>query len=287
MALGMRVASLLAAVTLSAGIVLFFYRIWGLLGTPAQIALLCAMPLALLAGVEIATRREPTRYIASVVAVLAAASFALDLSGVGSIFNMTPSPTILVVWGAFTLAVAYAYGFRLLLAGGLAAVMGYVVATVASAAGVDWTVAITRPEPLLVLGPCAIALSFRRFVTGPEDFDTTWRIVGTIALLLPLVFLSTWPEVFSYRLLPIGALHAVYDPAGFLLPAAAIWLGIRRGWTDVVNTSAAFLVLFTYAKFFDWWWTLLPRYLFFLVLGGLAVGTMVVLARLRRRMREV
>jgi hypothetical protein len=31
----------------------------------------------------------------------------------------------------------------------------------------------------------------------------------------------------------------------------------------------------------------MPRYLFFLMLGGLAVGTMVVLARLRVRMREV
>jgi hypothetical protein len=124
-------------------------------------------------------------------------------------------------------------------------------------------------------------------LTRPDDFDETWRLAGTTAVLLPLVFLSTWPEVFCYRLLPLGILHAVYDIAGFLLPAGTVWLGIRRRWTTVVNAAAAFLVLFTYAKFFDWWWTLLPRYLFFLVLGGLAVATMLVLARLRRRMREV
>jgi uncharacterized membrane protein len=287
MALGMRVASLLAAVTLSAGVVLFFYRVWGILTTPAQIAALVAMPLLLLAGVEIAARLEPTRYVASILAIIAAASFALDVNVVGVIFNMTPAPTILLAWAAFALAVAYAYDLKLLLAAGLAAAMGYLLAVVAAATGIDWSVSITRPEPLLLAGPCAVAVSFRRFATRPEGFDGTWRLVGTSALLLPLVFLSTWPEVFSYRLLPTTALHAVYDTAGFVLPAGAIYWGIRRRWTDVVNASAGFLVLFTYAKFFDWWWEVLPRYVFFLVLGGLAVATMLVLARLRRRVREV
>jgi hypothetical protein len=287
MALGMRVASLLAAVTLSAGVVLFFYRVWGLLTAPAQIAALVAMPLLLLGSVEVALRREPTRYIASIVAIIAAASFALDLNVVGAIFNMTPVPIVLAAWGAFALAVAYAYGLRLLLAAGTAAVMGYVVAAVAAATGVDWSVSVNRPEPLLLLGPCAFALSFRQSAARHEGFDATLRLVGTGALLLPLVFLSTWPEVFSYGLLPLWGLHAVYDTAGFVLPAAAIGWGIKRRWTDIVNAAAGFLVLFTYAKFFDWWWTALPRYLFFLILGGLAVATMLVLARLRRRLREV
>jgi uncharacterized membrane protein len=203
------------------------------------------------------------------------------------VFNMTPAPTILLAWAAFALAVAYGYGLKLLLAAGLGAAMGFILAVVAAATGIDWTVSITRPEPLLLAGPCAVAVSFRRFATRPEGFDGTWRLVGTSALLLPLVFLSTWPEVFSYRLLPTAALHAVYDTAGFVLPAGAIYWGIRRRWTEVVNASAGFLVLFTYAKFFDWWWAVLPRYVFFLVLGGLAVATMLVLARLRRRIREV
>jgi hypothetical protein len=287
MALGMRVASLLAAVTLSAGVVLFFYRVWGLLTTPAQLAVLVAMPLVLLAAVEVAARLEPTRYVASILAIIAAASFALDLNVVGAIFNMVPTPIILAAWAAFAVAVAYAYGLRLLLAAALGAAMGFVVAVTADATGIDWTVSLGRPEPLLLLGPCAIALSFWKFATRPEGFDTTWRLVGTGALLLPILFLSTWPEVFSYRLLPTNVLHAIYDAAGFLLPVGAIWWGIKRRWTDIVNAAAGFLVLFAYAKFFDWWWTILPRYVFFLVLGGLAVATMLVLARLRRRMREV
>jgi len=287
MAIGMRVASLLGAVTLSAAVVMFFYRVWGLLTTPAQVAALVAVPLVMLLAVDIAARLEATLYIASVLSIIAAASFALDLSVVGAIFNMAPSPLILIAWAAFALAVAYAYGLRLLLAGGVAAAMGYGLAAIAGAAGLDWTVSIARPEPLLVLGPCAIAASFWRPVVRPEGFARTWRLVGTLALLLPLLFLATWTEVFSYRPLPLKVLQAAYDIAGFVLPVVAVWYGIRRRWPEVVNTASGFLVLFVYAKCFDWWWTLMPRYLFFLLLGGLAIGTMVLLSRLRGRMREV
>ncbi len=287
MALGMRIASLLGAVTLSAAVILFFYRVWGILTTPSQVAALFAMPLVMLVAVEIATRLEPTRYIAAVLSLIAAASFALNLSGLGSVFNMVPSPLILAAWAAFAFAVAYAYGLQLLLAGGLAAAMGYLLSVIAAAAGLDWTVSIVRPEPLLVLGPVAIAASFWRPAVRAEGFARTWRLVGLAALLLPLLFLSTWPEVFSYRLLPLGFLHAAYDLAGFVLPVVAVWFGIRQRWPEVANTASGFLVLFIYAKCFDWWWDAMPRYLFFLMLGGLAVGAMVVLAKLRLRMKEV
>ena len=287
MALGMRIASLLGAVALSAAVVMFFYRVWGLLATPVQVAALVAMPLVMLATVEIAARLEPTRYIAAVLSLIAAASFALNLSGVGAIFNMIPSPMILVAWAAFALAVAYAYGLQLLLACGLAAAMGYALSAIAAAAGLDWTVSIVRPEPLLVLGPAAIAASFWRPAVRAEGFARTWRLVGLAALLLPLLFLSTWPEVFSYNLLPVDLLHAVYDVAGFALPVAAVWFGIRRRWPEVANSASGFLVLFIYAKCFDWWWNAMPRYLFFLMLGSLAIAAMVVLAKLRLRMKEV
>lgn len=287
MALGMRVASLLAAVALSAAVVLFFYRVWGALAVPAQLALLVAMPLALLAATELADRHESTGYVAAVLAVMAAASFALDLSVVGAIFNMTPRSTILAAWAAFALCLAYGYQNRLLLACGLGSGMGYVVALVATAAGVEWTVAIGRPEPLLVLGPLALAGSFWPMATRPEGFRATWRLMGCAALLAPLVFLSTWPEVFSYRLLPLSLLHGLYDAAGFLIPAALVCWAIRRRWAVEVNVASAFLAIFAFSKAFEWWWDVLPRYVFFLVLGGLAAVAMMVLARVRRRLREV
>jgi len=63
--------------------------------------------------------------------------------------------------------------------------------------------------------------------------------------------------------------------------AAVIWLGVRARWTDVVNTGVVFFVIFLYTKFYDWWWDVMPKYLFFLVLALTAVLALVILRRLR------
>jgi uncharacterized membrane protein len=48
-----------------------------------------------------------------------------------------------------------------------------------------------------------------------------------------------------------------------------------------VNTGMTFFVIFLYTKFFDWWWEIMPKYLFFLVLGLTAILLLLVLRRLR------
>jgi len=40
-------------------------------------------------------------------------------------------------------------------------------------------------------------------------------------------------------------------------------------------------VIFLYTKFYDWWWEIMPKYLFFLVIGLSAVLLLVVFKRLR------
>ena len=287
MSLGMRIASLLGAVTLSAAVVLFFYRVWGLLATPAQLAVLVAAPLLMLAATEIAARREKTLYVASIMAVVATAAFILDVNVVGVIFNMRPSPYALALWSAFAFIVAYTYGLRLLLAAGIAVAMAFVCALVAKTAGLDISVSIARPEPLLPAGALAIAAAFLGSNRRRAGFPETWRLAGSIALLVPLIFLSTWSNVFSYLRWPEKVLGTIYDVAGFALGGAGIWVGIRAGWREVVNVSTGFLVVFLYAKCFDWWWDWMPRYLFFLLLGGLAVAVLVVLGRFRSRLKEV
>lgn len=72
-----------------------------------------------------------------------------------------------------------------------------------------------------------------------------------------------------------------YQILGFALSAAAVWLGVRRHWPEVVNTGVTFFVIFLYTKFFDWWWDTMPKYLFFFVLGLTAILFLVVLKRLR------
>jgi uncharacterized membrane protein len=287
MSLGMRIASLIGAVTLSAAVVLFFYRVWGLLATPAQLAVLGAAPLALLVAVDVAARREKTLYVASILAITATAAFILDVSVVGAIFNMRPSPFAFALWGGFAIAVAYAYGLRLLLAGGLTMAMVFLCMAAARAAGLDLGASMARPEPMLPAGALAFAASFASVNRRQAGFPETWRLVGSVAVLLPVIFLSTWSGVFSYLPWPDRVAGPMYDAAGFVLGAAGIWFGIRAGWREVVQVATGFLVIFVFAKCFDWWWAWMPRYLFFLMLGGLAVAVLVVLGRIRSRQRRV
>ena len=286
MSLGMRVASVVGAVTLSAAVVLFFHRVWGVLATPAQLAALALAPLLLLGAIEVAARREKTLYVALILAITSAAAFILDVSVVGVIFNMRPTPFAFALWAAFALAVAYAYGLRLLLAGGLVMAMLFVCMLAARAAGVDLGAAIARPEPMSLAGGLAFAAASLPVNRRRPGFPATWRLTCTTAILLPIVFLSTWPQVFSYLPWPERVTGPMYDVAGFALGAGAVWAGVRRGWREVTQAAAGFLVIFVFAKCFDWWWAWMPRYLFFLLLGGLAVGTLVILGRLRARQRR-
>ena len=287
MSLGMRIASLIGAVTLSAAVVLFFYRVWGLLATPAQLAVLTVAPVALLGAVDLAARREKTLYVASILAITATAAFILDVTVVGVIFNMRPSPVAFALWGAFALVVAYSFGLRLLLAGGIAMSMLFLCMIAARAAGIDLGASIARPEPLLPAGALAFAASFLPANRRRAGFPETWRLAGSVAILLPLIFLSTWSGVFSYLPWPEGVVGAGYDVAGFVLGAAGVWFGIRAGWREVAQAATGFLLIFVFAKCFDWWWEWMPRYLFFLLLGGLAVAVLIVLGRLRSRQRRV
>jgi hypothetical protein len=248
---------------------------------------LAAAPLLLLGAVDVAARREKTLYVASILAAAATAAFILNVSVVGAIFNMRPSPFALALWGALALVVAYTYGLRLLLAGGIAMSMLFLCMLAARAAGIDIGASIARPEPLLPAGALAFAASFLPANRRRPGFPETWRLVGSVAVLLPLIFLSTWAGVFSYLPWPERVTGSLYDVAGFVLGAAGIWFGIRAGWREVAQVSTGFLVIFVFAKCFDWWWDWMPRYLFFLLLGGLAVAVLVVLGRIRARQRRV
>jgi len=48
-----------------------------------------------------------------------------------------------------------------------------------------------------------------------------------------------------------------------------------------MNTAVVFFVIFLYTKLFDWWWAVMPKFLFFLVLGLVALLVILVLKRLR------
>jgi hypothetical protein len=115
---------------------------------------------------------------------------------------------------------------------------------------------------------------------GLPRFPLFYRVSGLIVLLFAFFVLSNWGWN-SYLPWPWGTAEIVYQVVGFAVAGLAIAVGNRRGWREVEAVGTAFFVLFLFARFFDWWWDWMPRWLFFLVIGTLAVAILLAFRRLR------
>ena len=280
LSLGMRVASFLGALALAASVFFLFHQFWGRFGETVQVAILVLAPLLALTATVWIQGRDGSGYFTKLAATVAFACFVLNLSMLGQIFNITPSDRALLPWAALALLLAYACDLRLLLAAALLCLISYIAARTGTWKGMYWLHFGQRPENFF---PAALALFLipglfrhRRF-TG---FDPIYRVFALLSLLLPVLILANWGTA-SYLDLDADVVEGGYQVVGFAASAAAIWLGARRRWPDVVNTAMIFFVIFLYTKFFDWWWEIMPKYLFFLVVGLTAVLFLVVLRRLR------
>lgn len=276
---GMRLASFLGALAMSAAVFFFFYQFWGTLAPALQVSLLIAAPLLVTGAVEYAARRERTFYFASLLALVAVACFVVNLSLLGWIFNITPSQNAFLVWGAFALALAYGYGLRLLLVAGLTSLVGYLSATVGTWSGAYWLSFGERPENFILAGVIMFIVGLlpqRRY----WGFSAIYRVYGLIVVFIAMLILSNWGRV-SYLPWTDTAIEYSYQILGFVLAGITIWLGVRRQWAGVANVGSTFFVLYLYTKFFDWWWAWMPKYLFFFLLGLIAILLLLVMRRLR------
>jgi uncharacterized membrane protein len=283
--LGMKIASALGGIALCAAVVLFLARYMGYWPTSIQVAALVTIPLLLTVGAEFAARREKTLYYAALISIVAFAAFVANLSLLGAIFNLAPTPNSLAVWGLFGLALAYHFGIRLVLAAGLVSLLGWIAATTNSWRGWWWVEFEKRPEELMLAGLVLAALPlFIKHVRRP-DFPAVYRLVGMLAFFFTMLFLSAQGES-SYLPLDAKAIEHFYQMFGVVAAGLAVWIGIRRNWTGVVNTGTAFFTIFLFFRLIDWWWDWMPKYLFFLLIGLVAIGLVAVFKRLRVKMRS-
>lgn len=281
LSLGMRIASLLGALALGASLLFFFYQFWGLFSETVQVAILVGATLGTLGLTALVRRRDSTGYFSKLAAMLAFVAFVLNLVMLGQIFNITPSDKAFIAWGAYGLLLAYACNARLLLVAGLLCLMAFISARVGTWGGGYWLSMGEHPENFL---PAAVAVFLVPQVLSQVRFGgfaATYRLVGLITFFLTLLVLANWGRS-SYLPLDSDLIEGGYQLGGFALATLGIWLGARRDWPEVINGSLTFLVIFLYTKLFDWWWDLLPKYLFFLLLGLIALLILVVLNRLRR-----
>jgi uncharacterized membrane protein len=280
LSLGMRIASFLGALALAASVFFLFYRFWGVLGTATQVtALLAASALTYGATLWIRNKDE-NGYFSKLAAMVAFACFVLNVTMLGDIFNIAPSDKALLPWAAYAFLLAYLCELRLLLVTALLCITAFIAARAGEWQGLYWLDFGKRPEnffPAAAAMLCWPSIVRQRRYGG---FAQTYRIFGLLTLFLPMLVLAQWGEA-SYLNGDPPTIERCYQVLGFAASAAAVWLGVRARWPEVVNTGVTFFVIFLYTKFYDWWWDLMPKYLFFLVLGLTALLTLLILRRLR------
>lgn len=282
LSLGMRIASFLGALALAASVFFLFYQFWGRFSTSVQLVILIIAPLLTFVATMMIARREHTGYFTKLAALVSFACFVLNISMLGQIFNITPSDKALIIWGAFAFLLAYSCDIRLLLAAGILCVIGFMSARTGTWHGGYWIDFGERPENFfpaaMVLFVFPLLVSQQRF----WGFSPIYRVFGLLTAFIPILILSNWGAV-SYLTYDNDIIEGSYQLLGFVLAGLAVWLGIRRHWQDVVNTGNVFFVIFLYTKMFDWWWELMPKYLFFLVLGLTAILFLFIFKRLRSK----
>ncbi len=281
---GMKAATLLGALALAAALYTFLFRFWGGMPVALQAAVAVAAPILLVAGMEVASRREKTLYVTLLLGLLSGASFVIGLPVLAGLFNVALPPASILAWAAFCGALAYAYGLRLLLVAAILFFLGY-AGTLSGPTDCVWEAFGHRPEAFLPAGALLFAVprvAPNRTLAG---FPAAFRTFGLLALFLPILILGRAGNASVLRLGP-GTIEAGYQLLGFVLATLAVWLGVRSAWPEVTNVAGGAFVVYLYVKLYDWWWAFLPRWVFFLLLGLVAVGLLLLLRRLHALARR-
>jgi uncharacterized membrane protein len=248
--------------------------------------LLLAAPILGVIGTQIAAQRERTLYVAAIVSLVATASFGLTLLMMGDLFNIGSSPDAFLAWAVFAGLLAYTYRLRLLLFVAIVAFTVFVSGRLGSWNGCFWGDFLERPENLFLPAAVLLAIPAVARHRALAAFHPLYRATGLLAIFVPVLVLANVGEVSRIDL-PPGTVEVLYQLIGFPLGVVAVWLGVRNRWTETTVLGTVFLVVLLYVKFFEWWWDWMPKWLFFLVLGAVAVGILLALRRLQSAMRKV
>ncbi len=279
LSLGMKIASFIGALGLAASVFFLFYQFWGRFSTNIQVLILICAPLLGLGVTMYASHREKTGYFSKLLGLVSFACFVLNLSMFGQIFNITPSANAFLVWAIFAFLLAYASDARLLLAAGIICISSFLSAKTGTWSGCYWIYFGERPENFF---PAAFLLFMVPFIPHNKyfGFSVIYRVFAMLLFFIPILILSNWGAI-SYLNLVDESIEIIYQIAGFVFSATAIWIGIKKNWSEVVNTGNVFFTIFLYTKFYDWWWDWMPKYLFFLVISLTAILILLIFKRLR------
>ncbi len=276
---GMRIATLLGTIALSAAYGLFVSSHWGALSLTLQLALVSLPPLLLVALTHFAAARERTGYVASLIATVAAIAFATNLGTLGQLFNLPDSRTALLAVGAFAMLLAYGYGLTLPLLLGIGGIGGWLWTLGAIPLGLWWRDGSGVIEPLLLVG--LLALTAPAWIRGPAKFAPWYRGMGAAVVVIGLLCVENVGELSAFTAVDVHTIELGYKLLGAVVLTALITWGIWRDQRVVVQIGSAGAVLYLFMRLVDWFWDLVPQWLFFLLVGAFALAVLLVLRRLR------
>lgn len=280
LSLGLRLTTIVAAAALSIGALLVLRRFWGFLVAPAQVAVAIVAPVAAFLALDWSARSPRRQRVTSVLVLVAVAAVVANVEILGTLFGFAPSPVALLLHGVVGVALAYAYGSRIALVAGAGCLTVFAMTLPVAWQGAWWDESLRRPETALLVGLVFIAASS---LEGPRrEFGAWWRGIGCAVTAAALVLLSvdgtmTWLPSTEER--PV---EVAYTISAFAAGLAMIVIGARRRWMDVSMCGAVLVLVMLLAQYFEWWWRYVPQWLFFLVVGAAALGTGLLLTRVRR-----
>lgn len=281
---GMRIATVLGAAALAAAWGFFVVSAWDDLGRSGRLALVIIPPILLTIGTAYAARREASGHVASIVATVATVAFGVNLVAVAALYDLPDSRGIFLVVGLFAMLLAYGHGLAMPLLIGIGGIGGWLWSLAAIPQGRWWDGVFGQLEFLALLGAGAMALPAltRR---GPPSFALVWRAVGATGIVVALLFLGLTADASFFDGASDDVVEGIYQLLGGVVFTVMVWQGLVRDRTELVRVGTVGLTLLLLFRMVDWFWDWIPKWLFFLVVGAIAFGALLLLRRLRRTAR--
>jgi hypothetical protein len=281
---GMQLATLLGATALSIAWAMFVSSMWDGLGDTARMFLIWVPPALMVVATAMAARREATGYIANILASVGAIALIVAILATIDLYELEPSRHAILLVAAYALLQAYHHRLVIPLLIGGTALGAWVWSLAAIFRGGQWQEAFEVAEPAVVAGALALAIGTTR--TGdPAEFRIVWRLGGVIAIVWSLLVLGVAGDASWFG--PGNLVEGFYQVLAAVVFVAMAWQGLRTDDPILARGGGVALLLFLLFRMFDWFWDAIPDWLFFLLMGALAFGVLLVLRRLRRRHRAL
>lgn len=275
--LGIRLSALFASLALSTAIYFFLQTFWNNLALSWQLLLAIAAPLSLLTAAQISHARNHDGYFSRLFAVLSWLCFTFNLALLADLFNLSPTATSLLLWAIYAALLALLYQSKLLCSLTVLCLIAYFSYQITPGTTIFY---FTDFDPILEYAfiPSGILFLLARFA---PFFAATIRGSSLSTVFLCCLILA-WSPSSSLLTLSNNAIENIYHILGLVFSVLFIAIGIRKAWQESYKIGTFFFIVFLYSKVLSWWtedW--LPSYLFFLLIGLIAVFCLLIFKRLQ------